>query len=222
MTVKCVESADDGVTSAAGGRFAVLDGHDDPVPDDLEVAFLAVAAAADIALRAFGDLASVDQQLKDDGSVVTTADRDGERAAHAVLARWRPTDSVVGEELATTGGMDRTTRRWIIDPIDGTAHFVDGDDRWLVLLALEVDGVLEVAVAAVPARGQAWWAVRGGGAFAGQMDAEGVVTEARQLAVNAAARPLSSARLAVVPAAPFQLESDRELARRARAGASAG
>lgn len=192
------------------------------MPDDLDVAFLAVAAAARTALRAFGDLAGVEQRLKDDGSVVTTADRAAEEAARGVLARWRPADAVVGEELRATGGSGGPVRRrWIVDPIDGTAHFVDGDDRWLVLLALEVDEVLEVAVAAVPARGQVWWAVRGGGAFAGRVDADGVVSEARRLTTAGAAPSRTPARIGVVPAARFQIGTDRELAARARVGVEA-
>ncbi|WP_380171819.1 inositol monophosphatase family protein [Kineococcus sp. DHX-1] len=191
------------------------------MPDDLDVAFLAVSAAAAVALRAFGDLASVQPQVKDDGSVVTEADRQGEQAARDVLARHRPGDAVLGEEFALGDGADRTGRRWIVDPIDGTAHFVRGDDPWLVLLALEVDEVLEVAVAAVPAQGRVWWAVRGGGASAGTLDAAGTVTGARPLAVSPPAASPGFPRIGVVPAAPFQLDTDRDLARRAGAGAEA-
>lgn len=191
------------------------------MPDDLGVAFDAVAAAAAVALRAFADLASVEPQVKDDGSVVTAADRQGERAARGALARHRPGDAVLGEEFALADGVGRTGRRWIVDPIDGTAHFVNGDDRWLVLLALEVDGVLEVAVAAVPAQGRVWWAVRGGGAFAGTVDAAGTVSDARPLAASPPPTDPGWPRMGVVPAAPFQLDTDRDLARRAGAGTEA-
>ncbi|MEW1960384.1 inositol monophosphatase family protein [Kineococcus sp. NPDC059986] len=189
---------------------------------DLHVALLAVAAVAAIALPAFADLSRLERGLKDDGSVVTAADRAGERAVRDLLARRRPDDAVVGEEFpATPGAGGAVRRRWILDPIDGTAHFVDGDDRWSVLLALEVDGVLEVAVAAVPAQQRVWWAVRGGGASTGRMDATGAVSGARRVAVAPAPGTTTVPRLGVVPAEEYQLSSDRALALDVGAGTDA-
>jgi len=71
-----------------------------------------------------------------------------EAAIRQTLAAARPRDAVLGEEEGQRG---HTSRRWIIDPIDGAAGFADGDDRCSVLLALEVDGQVVAAVAAVPA-----------------------------------------------------------------------
>ncbi len=79
-----------------------MDGDDVPVLDDLDVAFKAVTAGANVVLRAFHDLADVNQQVKGDGSVVTAADRDAEQAAREVPAEWGSQDAVVGEELRAT------------------------------------------------------------------------------------------------------------------------
>ncbi len=193
------------------------------MPDDLGVAFDAVAAAAAVALRAFADLASVEPQVKDDGSVVTAADRQGERADpwRALAGTARETLSWARSSRSPTGWPDGAAvdRR----PIDGTAHFVNGDDRWLVLLALEVDGVLEVAVAAVPAQGRVWWAVRGGRRLR-RDGGRGRHRErrSRPLAVSPAPHGPGWPRMGVVPASsPFQLDTDRDLARRAGAGTEA-
>ena len=94
---------------------------------------------------------------------MTEADRAVEEEIRARLARERPNDAIVGEELGPTGS---GARRWIIDPIDGTINFLRGIPIWALLLALEVDGEMRVGVASAPALGRRWWAARGEGAFA--------------------------------------------------------
>jgi histidinol-phosphatase len=77
--------------------------------------------------------------------------------------------------------------------------FVRGDDRWLVLLALEADGEIVAGVAVVPAQGRIWWAERGAGAHEARFDAGGIGA-ARRISV-AGDRPggLAGSRLGVVP-----------------------
>jgi histidinol-phosphatase len=130
--------------------------------DDLGLARRAASVGAAVGLRHFAALAGLPRELKADGSIVTAADRAVEVAIRDVIAAQRPDDAILGEEGGLTGAGGR---RWIIDPIDGTALFLDGDDRWLVLIALEQDGEIVAGVAAVPARGMTWWAARGGGAY---------------------------------------------------------
>jgi len=100
---------------------------------------------------------------KPDRTPVTEADRAVEEEIRARLARARPDDAIVGEELGVTGS---GARRWIIDPIDGTVSFLRGVPIWAFLLALEVDGEMRIGVASAPALGRRWWAARGEGAFA--------------------------------------------------------
>ncbi|GGQ63023.1 inositol monophosphatase family protein [Couchioplanes azureus] len=174
---------------------------------DLDLARRAALTGASVALRHFDALADLPRERKPDGSVVTAADRDTEAAIREVLRAARPADAVLGEEGGEVGAGGR--RRWIVDPIDGTAQFVSGDDRWLVLVALEVDGEIAVGAAAVPAQGTLWWASRGGGAFRSALDGT-----ARQRVTVAAGRPdvLDGARLGVVPAPPNYLDTDRRIA----------
>jgi myo-inositol-1(or 4)-monophosphatase len=70
---------------------------------------------------------------------------------------------MVGEE---DGGDRGATRRWLVDPIDGTVNFAHGLPLWSVAIALEGPAGLEVGVVAAPALGWTFWARRGGGAFA--------------------------------------------------------
>lgn len=101
-------------------------------------------------------------QEKADGSPVTEIDLAIEQALLRILAEERPFDTVLGEEFGTTG---TAPRRWILDPIDGTFNFVDGNDCWGTHVALEQDGEIVLGIISRPARDQCWWAVRGAGAY---------------------------------------------------------
>ena len=168
---------------------------------DLELARTAALAGAAVALRYFAGLAGLPRERKGDGSVVTEADRATEAAIRAVLAEARPRDAILGEEGGQTGA---GARRWIIDPIDGTAQFVAGDDRWLVLVALEEAGEIVAGVAAVPGQGRVWWARRGGGAFEGPLDG----TAGRRIHVTDRGSTLAGSTVGVIPVAPNRYPAD--------------
>jgi histidinol-phosphatase len=115
-----------------------------------------------IALHFF--LGDVRCESKADGSPVTEADLAVERALVDVLTVERPDDAILSEE---GGGIDRRgSRRWLVDPIDGTSFFVAGDKAWGTHVALEVDGEITVGVITRPADGTSWWAAKGLGAWA--------------------------------------------------------
>lgn len=128
---------------------------------DLELALRLADAADAIALPAFRRRLPV--ETKPDLTPVTEADRSVEEELRRILAHERPQDAVLGEERGASG---RSSRRWILDPIDGTRNFTRGIPVWATLLALEEDGVVRLGVASAPALGRRWWAERGEGAFA--------------------------------------------------------
>ncbi len=129
---------------------------------DLELA-LALADAADaISLPRFKTGLTV--ETKPDLTPVTEADRAVETELRSLLADARPDDAVLGEEFGTRGD---SPRRWIVDPIDGTKNYSRGVPVWATLIALEVEGVVELGVVSAPALARRWWAERGAGAFAG-------------------------------------------------------
>src|SRR5919206_1217174 len=102
-------------------------------------------------------------ETKPDLSPVSEADRAAEEAIRSLVAASGRGEGVLGEELGDDGG----DVRWIVDPIDGTKNYVRGVPVWATLLALEREGVVDVALVSAPALGRRWWAVRGGGAWAG-------------------------------------------------------
>ncbi len=124
-------------------------------------------AADDITRRWFGTK-DLPVESKPDDTPVSIADRESEKAIRSIIESERPDDGVLGEEFGTTepasiGSAIR--RRWILDPIDGTKNYIRGVPVYATLIALEVDGVLEVGVTSAPALGRRWWGVRGVGAW---------------------------------------------------------
>jgi 3'(2'), 5'-bisphosphate nucleotidase len=64
----------------------------------------------------------------------------------------RPDDPVLSEESADDPTRLTSSRVWIVDPLDGTREFGEGDrEDWAVHVALVVDGVAEVGAVALPA-----------------------------------------------------------------------
>jgi histidinol-phosphatase len=139
-----------------------------PLADDLALAHRIVDATAPISMGHF--TRGVEAIAKTDGSPVTQADHDVERVILEMLAAERPDDSVLSEESGARG--DASARRWIIDPIDGTANFAAGKRTWTTMFALEDGGELVLGMIDLPAFGVRYWATRGGGAFSRVGDGE--------------------------------------------------
>lgn len=145
-------------------------------PDqDLELALELADAADEISLDRFRSLDLL-IETKPDLSPVTDADKAVEKKLLEILAKQRPEDAIIGEEYGTSGSGDR---KWIIDPIDGTANFVRGVPVWATLIALSVDGKPSVSVVSAPAMGLRWWAAPGVGSFS-----RGIDGQIRKLAVS--------------------------------------
>ncbi|MCI6583754.1 MAG: inositol monophosphatase family protein [Mobiluncus porci] len=102
---------------------------------------------------------------KPDLTPVTDADRSAEHMIRTQLSHSRSRDAVVGEEEGSSG---YASRRWVIDPIDGTSNFLRGVPVWATLIGLMEEGRMVVGVASAPALGCRWWAAAGSGAWTGR------------------------------------------------------
>ena len=101
-------------------------------------------------------------ETKDDGTPVTEADIEIENELRKAIETKFPGDAVVGEEGGSTGS---GSRRWIVDPIDGTKNFRRGVPIFATLVALEEDGAIVAGVVSAPAIHTRWWGSTGSGAF---------------------------------------------------------
>ena len=77
-----------------------------------------------------------------------------------------PSSPTSGSWARSSARRASQSRRWIIDPIDGTKNFVRGIPYWATLLALEEEGEITLGVVHSPATGELFWARRGQGAWA--------------------------------------------------------
>lgn len=84
---------------------------------------------------------------------------------YAGLRNVLPESSWFSEERRTTESVPTSGLAWIVDPIDGTRDLIRGRPGWAVSVCLVKDLQLLVGALAVPARGEIWHAVRGGGAW---------------------------------------------------------
>ncbi|HAY43762.1 MAG TPA: histidinol phosphatase [Micrococcaceae bacterium] len=132
--------------------------------EDLDFALMMAQRVDELTLARYGanDL-RVD--TKPDMTPVTDADRGAEELILAMLAEHRPDDSVLGEEFGVHGS---GSRRWVIDPIDGTKNFVRHVPVWATLIALLIDGEPVVGVVSAPALSRRWHAATGMGAYASE------------------------------------------------------
>ncbi len=132
--------------------------------DDLRLAHVLADNADSITTSRFR-AQDLQVRSKPDLTYVSDADTEVEEAIRRTLSRTRPRDAVHGEEGADTGW---GPRRWIIDPIDGTANFVRGVPVWATLIALMVEDRVEVGLVSAPQLGRRWWACTGGGSYTGR------------------------------------------------------
>ena len=111
-----------------------------PGPGSLAQAVAEVARlAGHAAVRHFRGRVAV--ETKADGSPVTVADREAERVAREWIEARFPADGILGEEFGAVRADAR--RRWLLDPVDGTASFIRGVPLWGTLVAVaEGDAVL--------------------------------------------------------------------------------
>jgi histidinol-phosphatase len=140
--------------------------------DDLALARRLAVLATEVALDYFAR--GVAAEKKPDGTPVTEADVHIERLLSSELARERAADAILGEELGAQGA---SNRRWILDPIDGTAYFARGEPDWGTHVALEVDGQVVVGVITRPAKHRCYFAARGTGAFRSEIALDSPATK---------------------------------------------
>ena len=125
-------------------------------------AVVIVKQAGLMVLPAFGQAKVIDQKDASPGSVVTELDQRAEVFLTEHLKRIEPGIEVVGEEF---GGNNKAERFWLVDSIDGTAHFVRGNPFCTTMVALVVEGQVVSSCIYDFVNNQMYTATRGEGAF---------------------------------------------------------
>lgn len=143
---------------------------------DLDFA-LALAREADKITMARFRALDLKIETKPDRTPVTEADKATEVHLRSLIMKELPNDGILGEEFDDIN--PESSRKWVIDPIDGTRNYLRGVPVWATLIALLVDGDPTVGVVSAPALGRLWWAEIGHGAHTQDVDGS-----SRQISVS--------------------------------------
>lgn len=102
---------------------------------------------------------------KEGRSPVSEADLEVDRFLRRTLLEERPGYGWLSEETADSKERLSARRTFVVDPIDGTRAFIDGQDMWCISIAVVEDGRAIAGVLDCPARGEFFSAFQGGGAL---------------------------------------------------------
>ncbi|MGB8812446.1 MAG: inositol monophosphatase family protein [Paracoccaceae bacterium] len=131
---------------------------------NLNLMIKAARKAGRALVKDFREVENLQVSTKGPGDFVTRADREAERMIKEDLMGARPTYGWLGEETGETEGAD-PTRRWIVDPLDGTTNFLHGLPHWAVSIALEHKGEVVSAVVFDAAKDEMYVAEKGAGTW---------------------------------------------------------
>jgi len=131
---------------------------------NLNIMIRAARKAGRSLIRDFGEVENLQVSMKGPGDFVSKADLAAERIIREELVNARPHYGWLAEESGAVPGED-PTRRWIVDPLDGTTNFLHGLPHFAVSIALEHKGRIVAAVVLDPTRDELFLAERGIGAW---------------------------------------------------------
>ncbi len=131
---------------------------------NLNIMIKAARKAGRALAKDFREVENLQVSVKGAGDFVSKADLFAEKVLKEELLEARPTYGWLAEEGGGQDGQD-PTRRWIVDPLDGTTNFLHGLPHWAVSVALEHKGQIVAGVIHDPSRDETFFAEKGAGAW---------------------------------------------------------
>jgi myo-inositol-1(or 4)-monophosphatase len=131
---------------------------------NLNLMIKAARAAGRSLVKDFREVENLQVSMKGAGDFVSRADIAAEKIIRDELMGARPNYGWLAEESDAVDGAD-PTRRWIVDPLDGTTNFLHGLPHWAVSIALEHKGEIVSAVIFDAAKDEMFFAEKGQGAW---------------------------------------------------------
>ncbi|WP_170454445.1 inositol monophosphatase family protein [Ruegeria arenilitoris] len=135
---------------------------------NLNIMIKAARRAGRSLVKDFREVENLQVSMKGAGDFVSKADIAAENILKEELLGARPTYGWLAEEGGVIEGED-PTRRWIVDPLDGTTNFLHGLPHWAVSIALEHKGKIVAGVIYDPAKDEMFFAEKGEGAWMNDM-----------------------------------------------------
>ncbi|WP_372890543.1 inositol monophosphatase family protein [Rhodosalinus sp.] len=131
---------------------------------NLNIMIKAARRAGRSLVKDFREVENLQVSSKGAGDFVSRADLAAERLLKEDLLGARPNYGWLAEEEGEIPGAD-PTRRWIVDPLDGTTNFLHGLPHWAVSIALEHKGQIVAGVVFDPAKDEMFYAEKGQGCW---------------------------------------------------------
>ncbi|MEL6594905.1 MAG: inositol monophosphatase family protein [Pseudomonadota bacterium] len=131
---------------------------------NLNVMMKAARKAGRSLAKDFREVENLQVSMKGAGDFVSRADLAAEEIIKTDLMEARPTYGWLAEEGGEIEGQD-PTRRWIVDPLDGTTNYLHGLPHWAVSIALEHKGDIVAGVVYDPTKDELFFAEKGQGAW---------------------------------------------------------
>ena len=131
---------------------------------NLNIMLKAARKAGRSLVKDFREVENLQVSMKGAGDFVSKADIAAEKILKDELLGARPTYGWLAEEGGEIEG-DDPTRRWIVDPLDGTTNFLHGLPHWAISIALEHKGQIVSAVIYDAAKDEMFYAEKGAGAW---------------------------------------------------------
>jgi len=131
---------------------------------NLNMMIMAARKAGRSLVKDFQEVENLQVSMKGAGDFVSKADIAAEEIIKEILMDARPNYGWLAEEGGEIVGAD-PTRRWIVDPLDGTTNFLHGLAHWSISIALEHKGEIVAGVVYDAAKDELFFAEKGQGAW---------------------------------------------------------
>ena len=132
---------------------------------NLNIMMKAARAAGKSLVKDFREVENLQVSTKGAGDFVSRADVAAQDIIKEELMQARPNYGWLAEEEKDEIAGADPTRRWIVDPLDGTTNYLHGLPVWAISIALEYKGEIVSAVVYDAPNDEMYYAEKGQGAW---------------------------------------------------------
>ena len=115
-------------------------------------------------IRDFGEIENLQVSSKGPGDFVSSSDKRTEKIIISELQKARPDFEIISEESGLIKNSN-SEKKWIIDPIDGTANFLNGIPHFAISIGYEELNEIKCGVIFDPIKNEMFIAEKGNGAY---------------------------------------------------------
>ena len=129
----------------------------------LNIMIKASERASKVLIRDFGEVEKLQVSKKGPSDFVTNADLKTEKIIIEELKKAKPNYSILSEEKGVE--INKDSKTWVIDPIDGTINFLHGIPHFAISIALKDNEEIVSGLIYDPIKDEMFYAEKNNGAF---------------------------------------------------------